>query len=169
MQFSLPAHSYSHDEGNWKDVMPIYQRWIARFVAHMMTSLDVQESASSPRTFLDNSLVVFNHNLSIGNAHLRYDLPTLVGGSLGGRFVNGKMIDFTSNTAHTVTNNMGKKVGVDFNRWLVTVLQGFGLTEADYQQPGQPPGFGSDHRHAQCSAALDTSMRRLPLPGILKP
>lgn len=167
VSFTAPAHAYSHGEGNANQTNPIYQRWLAGFAAYFMSALDVQESAESPATYLDNSLVLFHNNLSNGALHLRYDLPALAAGSLGGVFTTGKFIDYTQNLPHTVQNNAGKSVGVDYNRWLVTMLQGFGLSEADYQQPGQPPGFGSDVRHGSCHAALDTSKRREPLPGLL--
>jgi hypothetical protein len=168
VSFTLPIHDYSHEAGNAKQVNPIFQQWLAGFAARFMASLDVQESAESPATYLDNSLVMYHNNLSNGSLHLRYDLPVLVGGGLGGRFVTGKFLDYTQNVPHTVQNSNGRMVGVDYNRWLVTILQGFGLTEAEYQQPGQPPGFGSDLRHSNCNAALDTSKRRQPLPGVLR-
>lgn len=168
VKFTLPIHDYSHGAGNAREVNPIFQAWLARLAARFLTSLDVQESAESPATFLDNSFVLYHNNLSNGSTHLRYDLPTLAAGSLGGRFITGRYLDFTQDIPHTIQNHSGKLVGVDYNRWLVTILQGFGLTEADYQQPGQPPGFGSDGRHRNLHTALDTSKRRQPLPGILR-
>jgi hypothetical protein len=164
LQFTRPIHDYSHAPD---EHMSVFQRWLTGMAARFLASLDVQESVESPATFLDNSLVMYHNNLSNGSLHLRYDLPVLLAGSLGGRFATGRFVDFTQNVAHTVQNASGKYVGVDYNRLLVTLLQGFGLTESDYQQPGQPPGFGSDARHDMLSAALDTSKRRLPLPGIL--
>ncbi len=166
VQFTLPIHDYSHEAGAAQTVLPSFQRWLARFVARFMTSLDTPEGSGS-NTFLDNSLVLYQNNLSNGSLHLRYDLPVLAGGSLGGRFATGKFFDYTQNIQHTVENNNGRSVGMDYNRFLVGVLQGFGLSEPDYQQPGQPPGFGSDTRHGQLHSALDTSQRRVPLPGLL--
>jgi hypothetical protein len=169
VRFDLPIHSYSHNTGNYADVLPIFYRWIAGFVARFMASLDVQENSESDATFLDNSLVAYLNNLSNGNLHLRYDIPVLLAGSLGGRLRTGRFIDYTQNIQHTVQNSSGKMVGVDYNRLLVTLFQAYGLEEADYQQPGQPPGFGSDRRHEELHEALDTRQRREPLPGLLAP
>lgn len=167
VKFTIPIHNYSHNDGNAAEVNPIYNRWLASWAARFMTSLDVQESAESPATFLDSSLVMYNNNLSNGSSHLRYDLPVLLGGSLGGRFRTGRFLDYTQNVRHTIQNHSGKYVGMDYVRLLVAILQGFGLSEPEYQQPGQPPGFGSDARHGGLHPMLDTSKRREPLPGIL--
>lgn len=169
VKFTLPIHDYSHNGGNWGDTTPIFQRWLAGFVARFLTTLDVQEQGDSSATYLDNSLVAYQNNLSNGNIHLRYDMPVLLGGGLSGRFVTGKFLDYSQNIQHTIENSVGKQVGIDFNRYLVAVLQGFGLNEADYQQPRQPPGFGSDRRHGGLHPDLDTSRRREPLPGLLVP
>lgn len=49
-QFTLPIHSYSHESGNASQVNPIFQRWLAGFVARFMSSLDVQENGESARS-----------------------------------------------------------------------------------------------------------------------
>ena len=167
IRFSLPIHSYSHNDGNWADTRPLFENWLADHVAYFLRSLDVQEHAESTATFLDNSLVAYQNNLSNGSSHLRYDMPVLLAGSLGGALRTGRFVDFSQNVRHTLNNSGNRPVGVDFNRYLVTVLQAFGLEEQHYQQPLQPPGFGSDYRHADLHPALDRTLRRAPLPGIL--
>ncbi len=93
---------------------------------------------------------MYVNNLSQGSSHLRYDIPVVLGGNLGGRFRSGNFLDYTTAVQHTVENSGNKQVGVDYTRTLVTVLQGFGLSEAEYQQPGMPQGgFGSDQRSSK--------------------
>ncbi len=168
LKFNTTIHSYSHAWEGSRPQMLKAQQWLAGLAARFMQKLSSVENSETGETYLDNSLVMYVNNLSQGSTHLRYDIPVLLGGSLGGRFRTGSFLDYTSAQKHEIENSSGKYVGVDYTRLLVTILQGFGLTEADYQQPGMPQGgFGSDQRSPKTHPTLTTARRREPLPGLL--
>lgn len=178
MRVRLAYHQFSHQD-SVRDVnnpeycvpqMRAIYRFQASLVASLLKALDVPESPASTETVLDNSLVMYANNLSTGSMHLRLDLPVLLAGSLGGRFRTGQFLDYTTPIMHRTDGTLQareKHVGIDHHRFLVAILQGFGMEEAEYSIPGQPPGFGAAYRHPTISPHLDTSRRRIPLPGLL--
>ena len=168
LKFTSTIHTYSHDWQSSRPQMLKAQAWLASLAGKFMNKLNTLENAATGETYLDNSLVMYVNNLSQGSSHLRYDIPVLLGGGLGGRFRLGRFMDHTTSLMHQTENSSGKYVGVDYTRMLVSILQGFGLTEAEYQQPGMPAGgFGSDNRSSRTHPSLTTARRRDPLPGVL--
>lgn len=168
LKFTQTIHSYSHSwEGNRREMLKA-QKWLASLAGKFINKLTAVENSETGATYLDNSLVMYVNNLSQGSTHLRYDIPVVLAGSVGGRFRTGNFVDYTTAQSHTTENSSGKYVGVDYTRMLATILQGFGLSEAEYQQPGMPEGgFGSDHRSGRTHESLTTAKRREVLPGVL--
>lgn len=168
MKYTTTIHSYSHSWEGDRPRLTKAQSWLAGLAGKFMNKLNSLENAETGETYLDNSLVMYVNNLSQGSTHLRYDMPVVLGGGLGGRFRTGRFLDYTTAIAHQTENSSGKYVGVDYTRMLVSVLQGFGLTEPEYQQPGMPTGgFGSDGRSSRTHPSLTTARRREVLPGVL--
>lgn len=115
--------------------------WIAHEVfLRLLERLDVAEDETG--TYLDHCVVVWGNEL--GFNHLNWSVPTLVAGGANGRMQMGRYLDFIEwETKKYFSQNGGHVIrGIPYNRFLVTLLQAFGLEPADYERNGSP-GYGS--------------------------
>ena len=133
----------------------------------VLEGLDVEESIG--RTFLDNSVVFWGNEL--GMNHLNWSVPALLVGGAGGRLQPGRYIDYVDwNQPVKFHQEDGPVIeGVPHNRLLITLLQAFGLTPADYERGG--PGYGSYATTGKTwelhAIDYDASQYGNPLPGLL--
>jgi len=108
---------------NWKDQLFQIDTWHAQRFAYLLDKLAAYQEGTS--TVLDNSLVVWAHELSDGRAHHFANLPWVIAGSAGGYLKQGQHIDLTNG------GNLFDfaDVGVPHNRMLVTFLNSMGIAE----------------------------------------
>jgi hypothetical protein len=132
------AHDW--DQQDQREKVISINEWITREVfVPLLEKLDVDEGDGS--TYLDNSVVLWGNEL--GMNHLNYSVPTVLAGSAGGYLKTGRYIDYIDwNRSVKFSQHNGMVIeGVPYNRLLVTLLQAFGLTPADYErEAGQ--GYG---------------------------
>ncbi|MES3036690.1 MAG: DUF1552 domain-containing protein [Bdellovibrionota bacterium] len=147
--------TYSHSTMASPQIRAITQRFAGQF-AYMINQLNVPEPGTSG-TFLDNCLVYWGNAMGDGTAHSYGDMAVALAGGLGGRIRTGRFIDY---------NNTANGQGRNYNSFLVALLQAYGLSQTDYQQPNVAEGFGTDslHRSDYQAWRLD---RKNPAPGIL--
>ena len=138
-------HETAHDWGLPQQdakVLAINQ-WIANEIFFkLIERLDVDEDGSS--TMLDNSVVMWGNEL--GFNHLNWSIPTMLAGSAGGCLDMGRYIDYIdwNQQAKFGQNNGAVIEGIPYNRLLVSLLQAFGLSPADYEPYNDgDPGYGS--------------------------
>jgi hypothetical protein len=103
--------------------------WYAEQVAYLVRQLAA--ISEGERTLLDNTVLVWGNELSVGNTHSHENVPFLLIGSAGGYFRTGRYL------------NMG---GVPNNRLLVSVLNAMGVETTsfghpDFGQAGPLPGL----------------------------
>ncbi|HVZ36033.1 MAG TPA: hypothetical protein VG963_26580, partial [Polyangiaceae bacterium] len=66
---------------------------------------------------LDNTLLVWGNELSVGNTHSHKSIPFVVIGNAGGQFKTGRFIDYGS---------------VSNNRLLISVMQAMGVNQTTF-------------------------------------
>lgn len=106
--------------------------------AHLLNRLDVSIDGVSDTTYLDNSIMVWNHE-SGPETHSSTSMPTLVAGSAGGFLETGSFYDYrnlsndgqVSGYRPDLTHQ--NRPGVPYNRWLYTILRAMGIPDAEYQ------------------------------------
>jgi hypothetical protein len=87
--------------------------WFAQQLAYFAGRL--QSIPEGSGTMLDNTVIVCVNELSIGNAHSRYDMPFLLLGGCGGAIPGGRWLRFPTGTNH--------------NDLLVSLCHAMGLTD----------------------------------------
>lgn len=133
------VHEFGRPEAD-RQVIAINQ-WIADEVfARILDGLEGSREGGG--TLLDQSLVFWGNEL--GMNHHNYSVPALLAGRAGGRLRMGHYLDFIDWEAplRGTVENAPIIEGVPHNRLLVTLLQAFGASPADYERRGQP-GYGS--------------------------
>jgi hypothetical protein len=131
------GHSHSPEEEPNPVELEINQ-WIAeKIVRELVQRLDVAEADGA--TYLDNSVVFWGNEISLGNAHRSENMPAVLFGSAGGKLTTGNFISYWNPAGTKVPMVVG---GRPYNQLLVSLLQSMGLEPADYEQPGQP-GYGA--------------------------
>ncbi len=131
-------HGHSHDSETEPNPVELeINQWIAeKIVLELVKRLDVVEASGS--TYLDNSVVVWGNEISIGAAHRSENMPTVMFGSAGGKLTTGNFVSYWNAAATKVPTVVG---GRPYNQLLVTLLQSMGLAPGDYERPGQL-GYG---------------------------
>jgi len=147
-----PWHNAGHsDAGEASAGMRRVHQFFSKKVANLLTALDVPEPGTNG-TYLDNCIVYFGHEQADHNPHSYKNRPVLIAGSGGGALQTNKYIDYSPSPASSR----------DYNRMLVTLLQGMGLSQNDYWTPELQAqvraGFGDD-------GGSDAN-RALPLAGV---
>lgn len=163
-------HGLAHDWGNAnaRRMLRGINAWIAsEIVAGLCRRLDVP--AGNGRTFLDESLIYWGNEL--GFNHIAYSVPCLLAGSAAGAIRPGRYIDYIDWNGRAYFSQEDGNVirGVPHNRFLVSVLQAFGLSPADYERGGAR-GYGSTSTSGKDGnlwpVDYDASSFGSPLPGL---
>jgi hypothetical protein len=128
----IEGHALSHrgpsDTGAREQLIE-RSRWYAEQVAYLLGQL-----ASIPEgdgTLLDNTLIIWGNELSVGNVHSLSDIPFVLAGNLAGQLATGRYLEFG---------------GVPHNRLLVSILQLMGVQtdtfgDPDFSVDGALPGL----------------------------
>ncbi|HET9236612.1 MAG TPA: DUF1552 domain-containing protein [Oligoflexus sp.] len=162
-------HTISHENNLPATELPRINRWMAGKVARLIEKLrDVENSATGER-YLDSTLVYWGNDMGCmptnGSNHQANDMPILTAGSGGKRFVTGQYLTY---------GDFRRNQGRPYNDFLISILQGFGLSPDEYEQNGAE-GFGTYERLRRWDAesrpvegvAYDLSQKRQTLPGFL--
>ncbi|HWA78010.1 MAG TPA: DUF1552 domain-containing protein [Polyangiaceae bacterium] len=162
------AHEFGQPEAD-AQILAINQ-WIANeVVKRVLDGLSREEE--NGESYLSRSLVFWGNEL--GMNHSNWSVPALVAGGAGGKLQTGRYIDYIDwqQPVRMTLENAPVIEGVPHNRFLVSVLQAFGLTPADYERGGQP-GYGSYKTTGKSPTvhAIDYDVSRYgqPLPGLLR-
>lgn len=106
-------HDLSHHAGNpdLQAQLQIIDTWEVAQFAYLLDRLrSVTEGESN---LLENSLVFFSSEIEDGNSHSHYNLPVLVGGSGGGKIVNGQHLSFDDGKVSQLFLAMLQSLGVE--------------------------------------------------------
>ena len=163
-------HETAHRWGTPDDDAKILamNQWIADEVfLRILDGLDVEEADG--RTFLDNSVVMWGNEL--GMNHLNWSVPALLVGSAGGALQTGRYIDYIDWDRNVRFHQEDGPVieGVPYNRLLVSLLQAYGLSPAEYERNSQA-GYGTYATSGKNASAhaidYDASQYGQPLPSL---
>ncbi len=168
------AHSYAPELadpslGQYGNRLSTAYEFIGREVlAGLLDRLDVEESGGA--TYLDNSVVLLGGEL--GSNHVNDSIPTALAGSLGGYLETGKYVDYMRLTGASpfVQENGTFVEGAHYNRLLIAILQGFGLTPSEYETEAGTGLFGESRllsRGGPHWSDMDPSRANRPLHGIV--
>jgi len=107
-------------------------RFIAEHVfMRLVTALDEEIIPGQGTTYLDNALIVWEHE-SGANQHSSVSRPCITAGSAGGYFNTGLYVDYR-NMSNRSMEGYNEIPGLPHNRWLYTVLQAMGVQESEYR------------------------------------
>jgi hypothetical protein len=85
-------------------------------VAQLAYLLDRMRAVSESDTnMLENSLVFFSSEIEDGNSHSHYNLPVILGGSAGGKLINGQHLSFDNGKMSELFVTMLQSLDVDIN------------------------------------------------------
>ena len=93
-------------------------RWYAEQVAYLVRQLAA--ITEGDRTVLDNTVIVWGNELSLGNSHSHTEIPFVLLGSAGGHFRTGRVLDLG---------------GQPHNRLLVSLLQALDRRTGTFGHP----------------------------------
>jgi hypothetical protein len=160
------AHEFGQPEAD-RQILAINQ-WIANEVfGRVLAGLSHEEE--NGETYLDRSVVFWGNEL--GMNHSNWSVPALVAGRAGGKLRTGQYLDYIDwqQPVKMTLENAPVIEGVPHNRFLITLLQAFGLAPADYERAGQP-GYGSYKTTGKSPTVhaidYDPSHYGKPLPGL---
>ncbi len=149
---------YAHTTMESNEILRITQHF-AGYFSYIIDQLNVPEPGTNG-TFLDNSLVYWGNGMGNGTGHNYDDMAVALAGGLGGKIRTGRYINYANGTQ-----------GRNYCAFLVAILQAFGLSQADYQQPNVAEGFGSDSLwgYGETNGVYEPwrAERKFPTPGIL--
>lgn len=91
------GHALSHagpSSTNEAEQLVRRDTWYAEQLAHLLDRLGEYEEGEAGATILDNSVVFYGNELSVGNTHSHVEMPFLLAGSAGGYFRTGRMLTY---------------------------------------------------------------------------
>ncbi|MFO0724204.1 MAG: DUF1552 domain-containing protein [Myxococcota bacterium] len=94
------GHSLSHagpSSTNEANELILRDTWYAQKFFRLISALD--GVTEGDKTILDNSVVLWGNELSIGNQHSQINMPFIIAGSGGGYFRTGRYVSYT-NVSH---------------------------------------------------------------------
>lgn len=144
--------------------------WIAANVyARLLERLDIPEQGGS--TYLDNSVVMWGNEL--GANHFPDSVPTLLAGGLGGYLDTGKYCDYVRRDGGSPFSQENGIItdAAHYNRLLIALLQGFGLSPSEYETERGTGNFGETRflqRNGPHWNGFDPNRVNQPLNGIVK-
>jgi hypothetical protein len=126
------GHNLSHrgaSDTAAKDQLTQRARWYSGEIAYLAQQLAAVTEGD--RTVLDNTLMVWGNELSLGNSHSHSEIPFLLLGSAGGALRTGRYLQFGAQP---------------HNRLLISVLQAMGVEantfgHVDFGSAGPLPGL----------------------------
>lgn len=145
-------HEISHNpfgttngQPNWHWIVQKEKYMISRVFAPLVANLAGAIDPSNGQTYLYNSLI--HASYECGQTHGYASHPTILAGNIAGALSSGNYIDYSDRTrgvfpeggadnynadpaSPRFSNNY---VGLHYNRFLVTLLQAYGLSPANYE------------------------------------
>jgi hypothetical protein len=118
---SAEGHNLSHrgpSDTAAHDQLVARATWYAEKVAYLVRQLAV--ISEGDRSLLDNTVLVWGNELSVGSTHSHKDVPFLTIGSAGGYFKTGRYLEFG---------------GVPNNRLLISLLNAMGVEAGTFGHP----------------------------------
>ncbi len=156
------AHEWDDNAKRW---LALGAQWIAEQVVLRLLNGLSEVNEADGNTMLHHSLVVWGNEVSFN--HLNYSVPTATWGRAGGVLNTGRYIDYVDHDQPVRFRQHDGSVieGVQYNRFLVTLMQAMGLTEKEYERnPGRGfgetrplekgPGFATDYDHTNVGQTL---------------
>lgn len=141
------AHEWGSNEERW---MGLGNKWVAdNVLLPLLTAMD-EHTEGDGMSMLHHSLVHWGSELAWN--HANWSMPTATWGRAGGVLQTGRYLDYMQHFRGTnnaiAGQHWGRFIeGVQYNRFLNTVLQSMGLSPSDYEaNPGMgfgEPGTGS--------------------------
>jgi hypothetical protein len=99
-------------------------------IAAFLTRLDGMQEAGG-RTVLDNSVVYCSSEISDGNAHRKYDMPTFLAGSAGGKLkIDGSHYMYTK--MNFPRPLVGPSGGPHTIKVFVSILNALGIADTTF-------------------------------------
>jgi hypothetical protein len=129
-------HAISHHLGSaaQHDKLKKIDRWNMEQIAALLKKLDGMMD-SNGKTVLDNTCVYFSSEISDGDRHNHWDLPTLLAGGLGGSLaVDGSHVSYTQMAFPRPL--VGARSEVHVADLFLTILRGFGITMPKFGDNG---------------------------------
>ncbi len=145
-------HGDSHDWNSSAEARTrwmSYKGWVGEKVAYFMNRMKEIKEADG-NSMLYNSIVFWGDEMGNASAHKCGGMPSIIGGSAGGKLRSGYYIDYRQRPFKKVSGG-GFEFGRPYNEVLVTMAQAMGLSPAQYQREGRP-GFGSYNRFSSYDA-----------------
>jgi hypothetical protein len=118
---SAEGHNLSHrgpSDTEARDQLTQRAHWYAEQVAYLARQLAA--ITEGDRTLLDNTVMVWGNELSLGNSHSHEDIPFVLLGSAAGHFRTGRYLEFG---------------GQPHNRLLVSLLQALDVDATSFGHP----------------------------------
>ncbi len=115
------GHNLSHrgpSDTAARDQLVARSTWYAEQIAYLVRQLAAVTEGD--RTLLDNTVLVWGNELSVGNTHSHENVPFLLIGSAGGYFRTGRYLNFG---------------GVPNNRLLISLLNAMGVETSSFGHP----------------------------------
>ncbi len=145
------AHEWDANAQRW---LGQGARWVAERVVLRLLDRLAEITETDGESLLHHSLVMWSNELSFN--HLAYSIPTATWGSAGGFLRTGRFIDYIDHQQPIrFRQHEGSAIeGVQFNRWLVTIMRAMGLSPQEYERErgrgfGEYGTVGKDDGHAK--------------------
>ncbi len=123
-------------------------RWQAQnAVLKMVQKLDSVSVNGQTGSILDNGLVTWTHECGT-KTHSNQSVGLATFGSLGGHFKTGNYVDYRNQKNMGLLNRdlNESRPGIPIQRFWANVVQGFGVTRAQFERNGKP-GYGDSSRN----------------------
>ncbi len=143
----LANHDYSHDTPDGRDGQLQFMNYnrravqvVSRFVNNLNSMID---DPNTGKTVLDNSLVVWGSEISMGQHHRCESMPLVTFGGAGGAIKTGYYVDYRKRPfVHLANRTDFPAMGRGYSQFLVTAMRSMGLQPAEYNNYGDGGGFG---------------------------
>jgi hypothetical protein len=129
---TTPHHTLSHHQGVAATLAKLSQidTWQIQQIATFLTSLDGMQEAGG-KTVLDNTVAYCSSEISDGNSHRKYDMPTFLAGSAGGKLkTDGNHSMYTKMSFPRPL--VGPSGGPHTIKVFVSILNAFGIPDQTF-------------------------------------
>lgn len=108
------GHNLSHrgpSDTAAKEQLTLRARWYSEQIAYLARQLAAVTEGD--RTMLDNTVMVWGNELSLGNSHSHSEIPFMLLGSAGGRLRTGRYLQFGSQPHNRLLVSLLQLMGVE--------------------------------------------------------
>ncbi len=152
----LSHHDYSHgnpDDRASQSQFLKYNRRAVQLVSRFVNKLNSMiDDASTGKTVLDNSLIVWGSEISNSQAHCCESMPLVTFGGAGDSIKTGYYVDYRQRPFKYIANRTDfPAMGRSSNQFLITAMRSMGLQPSEYNDYGDGGGFGQFSSNVQYS------------------